>query len=128
MPYTVLLYLHLGAVVLSGSLFLIRGSSMLAGMDWHLRGLWRIVPHVVDTVLLAAAVGLLVVLQGQPLSQPWLYAKLIAQPIYIIAGSIALKRGRNARQRRVAFVAAVLVFTYIVGVALSRSTTWWVST
>jgi uncharacterized membrane protein SirB2 len=101
---------------------------MFAGAEWQRRGLWRIVPHAVDTVLLAAAVGLLVVLQGQPLSQPWLYAKLIALPVYIIAGSIALKRGRNIRQRRIAFVAAVLVFTYIVGVALSRSTTWWVST
>ncbi|WP_420428197.1 SirB2 family protein [Algiphilus sp.] len=128
MHYAVLLHLHVTAVVLSGGLFLIRGSAMLAGADWHQRGLWRVVPHVVDSVLLAAAVGLLVVLHGQPLGQPWLYAKLIALPAYVIAGSIALKRGRSTGQRRTAFVAALLIFTYIVGVALSRSTTWWVST
>lgn len=128
MHYLVLFYLHVGAVALSGALFLVRGCSMLAGSDWHLRGLWRVVPHAVDSVLLAAAVGLLVVLHGQPLGQPWLYAKLIALPAYVIAGSIALKRGRSAGQRRTAFAAALLIFAYIVGVALSRSTTWWVST
>lgn len=126
MSYSHLLSIHIGAVMLSGLLFLIRGSSMLGQADWHRRGPWRVLPHVVDSVLLAAAIGLIVVLNGQPLGQPWLYAKLIGLVVYIVLGSIALKRGRSDRQRLLAFIGAVLVFTYIVGVALNRSPTSWV--
>jgi len=125
--YSFLLTLHIAAVMLSGTLFLVRGAAMLSRADWHRRGIWRVLPHMVDSVLLAAAVGLVVVLNGQPLSQPWLYAKLIALVGYIVLGSIALKRGRSYRQRLLAFAGAVLVFAYIVGVALNRSPTSWVS-
>lgn len=127
MNYSLLLSLHVGAVMLSGALFLVRGASMLAQADWQQRGIWRVLPHAVDSVLLAAAVGLIVALNGQPLGQPWLYAKLLALLGYIVLGSIALKRGRSYRQRLLAFAGAILVFTYIVGVALSRSPTSWVS-
>lgn len=53
-----------------------------------------------------------------PLATPWLAAKLVALPLYIVAGVIAL-RGASAR-RLPAFIVAVVAFVYIVSVALTK--------
>jgi uncharacterized membrane protein SirB2 len=111
---------HIGAVIVSGALFLLRGGLMLADSP-HLQALWlRFVPHVVDSVLLASAIGLVLVTGQYPWQHPWLATKLCALVIYILLGSIALRRGRTPRARLIAFCAAVAVFAYIVGVALTR--------
>jgi uncharacterized membrane protein SirB2 len=98
---------------------MIRGSPRLASR-WV-----RIVPHVVDTLLLASAVALAVLLRQNPLVQPWLAAKLIALGAYIGLGTVALKRGRTPRIRIVAWIAAQAVFVYIVCVALTRNPLPW---
>lgn len=121
MDYLALRNLHVLCVLASGTLFLLRGSGMLARQDWYLRGAWRFVPHVIDTVLLLSAIGLLLVLSGSPLTQAWLIAKLIALPFYIVLGNLALKRGREYHHRVLAFVAAATTFAYIFSVARSRS-------
>jgi uncharacterized membrane protein SirB2 len=79
-----------------------------------------IVPHVVDTVLLASALWLAWQLGTQG-TRGWLWAKVVALVAYIILGSIALKRGRTRGIRIGAFVAALATFAYIVSVALAKS-------
>ena len=59
------------------------------------------------------------------LTQPWLVAKLVALVVYVVLGSIALRRGRTQQIRAIAFVMALATFAYIVGVALSKSATSW---
>lgn len=118
--YPILKALHVTAVVLSGSLFVVRGAWMLRGSPM-LRQRWvQMAPHVVDTVLLAAALGLLVVLHLNPLVTPWLVAKLAALAGYIVLGSFALKRGRTRRVRIVSLLLALTLFGYMVGTALTR--------
>ena len=123
--YWLFKYLHVGAVIASGSLFLLRGAWMLSGSA-NLQKKWvRVVPHVIDSVLLAAAIGLMMVTGQYPFAQGWLTVKVLALLGYIILGSIALKRGRNLRMRTIALVAALATFAYMVGVALTRSPTIW---
>jgi uncharacterized membrane protein SirB2 len=55
-----------------------------------------------------------------PGNHPWLMAKLCALVAYIVLGTIALKRGKTLAVRASAFVAALLVFAYIVAVAVTR--------
>ena len=55
-----------------------------------------------------------------PGSQPWLAAKLCALVAYIVLGTIALKRGKTPAVRGAAFALAVLVFGYIVAVAVTK--------
>jgi len=63
----------------------------------------------------------MVVWSGQyPFMQPWLTAKVLALVVYILLGTVALKRGRTKATRTTALVAALAVFAYIVSVALSR--------
>lgn len=77
-------------------------------------------PHVIDTVLLSSAIGLVIVVQQYPFVHDWLTAKLFALIVYIVFGSIALKYGATRRIRITAFAAALAVFAYIVSVALSH--------
>jgi uncharacterized membrane protein SirB2 len=63
----------------------------------------------------------MVVLSGQyPFVQNWLTAKLFALIAYIVAGTVALKRGKTKGVRLAAFITALLLFAYIVKVALTR--------
>jgi uncharacterized membrane protein SirB2 len=120
MDYLQLKHFHMGCAALSGSLFLLRGTWMLRASSM-LQAKWvRITPHVVDTLLLASAIGLAVWSHQYPGQQPWLTAKLLALFGYIVLGTIALKRGRTNGQRQAAFAAALALFAYIVIVAVTK--------
>ena len=80
----------------------------------------RIAPHVVDTLLLLSGITLVIQYRIYPTEQPWLAAKLLALVIYIVVGSIALKRGKTRAIRVTAFVAALIVFAYMLAVANTR--------
>jgi uncharacterized membrane protein SirB2 len=77
-----------------------------------------IVPHVIDTILLASAIALTVLIQQYPLVNGWLTAKVLALVIYIGLGTLALKRGKTKTVRTAAWLAALLTFGYIVAVAV----------
>lgn len=111
----------MGSVALSLALFVLRGAWMLSGSRLLVSGFSRVVPHVVDTILLASAVGLTVVLGQYPFAQGWLTAKLLGLVVYILLGTIALKRGRTRKQRLLAFVGALLVFGWIIMTARARA-------
>lgn len=119
--YTLLKYLHVACVVLSGAGFVLRGIWMMQGALILSRRWVRVVPHVVDTVLLGSAIALAVMSEQYPLVHGWLTAKVFGLIAYIILGTIALKRGRVATIRITAFCGALLVFAYIVAVALTKS-------
>jgi len=122
--YNLIKTIHISSVILSFGLFSLRGLWMLNAPD-HLRRRWlRILPHVIDTVLLASAVTLAVMSQQYPGVEPWLSAKVIALFLYIALGMIALKPGRDRRIRVLAWVIAMLVFGYIVGTAVARNPAW----
>ena len=83
----------------------------------------KVAPHVVDTVLLGSAIALVWLLGGLETlkAQSWLTAKIVALLIYIVLGSVALKRGRSRKIRVAAFFAAIAVFGYIVSVVITKS-------
>ena len=81
----------------------------------------RIFPHIIDTVLLTSALLMVYVLQISVFEQTWLMAKISALLIYIILGMVALKVSNNKSMRAVAWCSALIVFLYIVSVALTKS-------
>lgn len=119
--YPGLLLIHVTCVILSGSGFLLRGWWMLNGSPLLKRRTVRVLPHIVDTLLLGSAIALAVISRQYPLAQNWLTAKVVALVVYVVLGSIALKRGKTLRQRQLAFAGALLAFAYIVLVALTKS-------
>lgn len=120
LTYTVIKHLHMSCAAISVSFFILRFIWMRRGSSLLQQRWVRIVPHVVDTILLASALTM-VFWSGQiPFQQAWLGAKILALLAYIVLGSIALKRGKTAHSRVLAFAGSLLVFGYIVAVALSR--------
>ncbi len=118
--YLELRALHMSCAALSLSLFALRGSWMMLRPE-RLQQRWvKIVPHLIDTLLLASAIALTGVIHQYPFVQGWLTAKVLALIAYIALGSIALKRGRTRGVRVAAFVAALLVFGYIVLTAVAH--------
>lgn len=120
MDYSAIKQLHIACAALSGSLFLLRGIWMLRDSSLLQRRWVRVVPHVVDTLLLTSAI-FLVVFSGQyPFAQGWLTAKVFALLVYIVLGIVALRPGRSKALRGWAFIAALAVFAYIGSVAMTK--------
>lgn len=125
MDYLTLRAVHHACVALSATGFVLRGIWMLQG-TLATRGRWvRILPHGVDTLLLASGVSLAWLSGQYPLAEDWLTAKLAGLVLYVLCGAMALRRGRTLRQRAAWFAAALLVLAYIVGAALRRSPWSW---
>ena len=81
----------------------------------------RVLPHCIDTLLLASAIAMLVIWQANPLVISWLSEKIVALFCYIGLGMIALRFGRTRRQRVTAFWMALATAIYIVTVAYTKS-------
>ena len=119
--YLILRHLHITCVALSGLGFALRGVLMLRQSPALRHPVARIAPHIIDTVLLASALGMLALTTWQPALMPWLATKIVLLLVYIVLGTIALKRGRTLRIRAIAYVAALAVFGHIVATALTRN-------
>jgi uncharacterized membrane protein SirB2 len=120
MNYPLLKMVHVACVAASYALFLLRGMWMIRGSALLQQRWVRIVPHLVDTVLLGSAVALAIAIGQYPFTDNWLSAKVAGLLLYIVLGSIALKRGRTRRIRVISWIAAQAVFFYIVAVAMTR--------
>jgi len=119
--YAALKGLHVGCAAISLALFAVRGVWRMTAPARLARRWVRVVPHVVDTVLLASAIALAWMLRSAPFADGWLTAKVAGLAVYIALGTIALKRGRTPGIRAVAFVGALATFAYIVSVAVTKS-------
>jgi uncharacterized membrane protein SirB2 len=111
---------HVALVVASGLLFALRGAAVLAGQGWPMRAPWRWLSYGIDTLLLAAGGTLWWLLSLGPLQSPWLGTKLALLVVYIVLGSLALKRARSAEGRRLAYAAALATYAFIASVAVAH--------
>ena len=117
------LHIITGVVTISG--FILRGYWMMAQSDKLQLKFTRIAPHVIDTLFLLSGVALVWMLHLNIFSESWLLAKFAGLIVYIVLGTFALKRGATPQIRVIAFVGALAVFAYIVGVALAKSPASW---
>jgi uncharacterized membrane protein SirB2 len=110
-------WLHVGTVILSGALFVARGLMMLARSPRANHALLRYPSYAIDTLLLATALALAAMLRQYPFVHGWLTVKVLLLVVYIVLGSLALKRGRSYGVRAICFGAALAVYACIVAVA-----------
>lgn len=119
--YVQIKMVHVGAALLSGSLFLVRGLLVLGGMPSGALVLsLRYLSYVVDTVLLTAALMLVSVLPHALFANGWLTAKLALLVPYIVLGSFALRRARSPRVRWTTFGLALAAFALMLSIARSH--------
>ena len=118
--YPQIKFIHIACVVLSGSLFALRGMMMLAGSQWVYHPLLRRGSYLIDTTLLTAGIALAVILHQYPFVQAWLTAKVVLLVVYIVLGVFALRRGRSHGSRAAFFVTALAVYLFIVSIAMAH--------
>lgn len=121
MPFEWLKLLHVSCALLSVSGFTLRGYWMMTDNPLRQRRLARVLPHIIDTLLLASAVGMLVIWQTGPQQLPWLIAKIAGLLLYIVLGMVALRFGRTRRVRVASFALALLTAGYIIAVAYTKA-------
>jgi uncharacterized membrane protein SirB2 len=115
--YPQIKWVHIAAVIASGSLFALRGAGVLAGARWPMWAPLRYLTYTIDTVLLTAALMLVTLLHQYPFVQAWLTVKVCLLLVYIVLGMFALRRARTRRAQGWFYVAALAVFLFIVSVA-----------
>ncbi len=123
--YPLIKHLHLTSVTLSILFFMVRGTGMLVDAEWLQKKLVRVLPHIIDTILLASAIALTIILSQYPFAADWLTAKVIGLFLYIGFGTIALKRGKTKTIRISAFILALCSVGYILSVAITRNAMPW---
>jgi uncharacterized membrane protein SirB2 len=116
--YAQIKWMHVTMVLCSGGLFLLRGLLVQSGRtSWAMAAPLRYLSYSVDTTLLTAALMLLTILPHAVFANGWLWVKLSLLPVYVVLGSLALKRGRSAKSRRHFYLAALLVYGFMISVA-----------
>jgi len=118
--------IHMSTAFISISLFMLRGFWVFRDSPMMNKKWVKILPHINDTVLLISSILLAVSIQQYPFVNDWLTAKLMALIFYIGFGMFALKGAKEMKNKVVFFILALLTFSYIVGVALTRSENWFI--
>ena len=119
--YSLLKSIHVICAILSYALFLMRGIWRFTGSPIAAQRWTRIVPHVNDTILLVAALGMAATLAAYPALHAFLATKVIGLVVYIVLGLLAFRWAKTLRARLTAWFAAQAVFFYVVAVAFTKS-------
>ncbi|MBI3562611.1 MAG: SirB2 family protein [Gammaproteobacteria bacterium] len=120
MSITVIKMIHMACAGISLVGFILRGLLKMKNSPLLQQRWIRIVPHIVDTLLIVSAIALVIMLQLNVLQQPWLLAKIAGLTVYIFLGVVTLKLAKTATLRWTSFFAALIVFVYILAVAHSH--------
>ncbi len=122
--FSVLFSIHLISIALSVGMLTLRfwwryTDARLASARWT-----RIVPPIIDTILLFSGMALIVKTHILPFTEQgtWLTEKLFGVIIYIVLGFIALdyRRARSQQARLIAFPLALVVLYIIIKLATTK--------
>ena len=117
---------HILCVLLSGALFALRGTLVLAGRNGAAQ--WapvRYLSYSIDTTLLTAALMLLTILPGALFANGWLTTKMVLLVVYVVLATLALKRANNRRARAICFALALGTYFFMLGVARMHHPLGW---
>lgn len=118
--------LHIATVVFNIALFSLRYYWMLGRNPWVNKKFVRRLSQANDSLLLIAGITLAIVSRQYPFEAQWLTVKLMGLLLYILFGTLALKRARSRKAKKIYGLLALLTVGYIVTVALSRTASSWV--
>lgn len=115
--YALVKHIHITAAGLSFLGFMLRSYWMLTNNALLKVKLSKILPHIIDTLLLLAAIYLVIITQMYPFVVNWVTAKVLLLVVYIVAGTVALKRGKTKQKRVRALLVAVASVLAIFAIA-----------
>ena len=121
MNYLLVKAIHQVAVASSLGLFSIRACGSCLGAYWPKHKPARILQHANDTILLGSALILAVTAGFSPFDSPWLLVKILGLVVYIGLGTLVMREQALKGVRVGALLLAVVLFGFIVSVALTKS-------
>lgn len=118
--YPAIKQVHIALAITSVALFVARGVGVLAGAAWPMRPAARRGSVMIDSMLLAAGGTLWWLLSLHPARDRWLLVKLVLLVVYIVLGSLALKRAPTRAAKAASFAAALACIAAVALVAVAH--------
>ncbi|MEW9798254.1 SirB2 family protein [Alteromonas sp. CYL-A6] len=118
--YMLAKHLHVTAVALSIVLFMLRFLWSRANPAALEKKWLKILPHIVNTVLLLSAIWVITTFEVFPLSHAWLAVKLLGLVGYVVLGLAAFKWAKTGAGQWAAFIGALAVLGFTASVAYSK--------
>lgn len=115
--YTIVKHIHMTAALASGAFFLLRGLWMMQESSFFNARIVKILPHVIDTVLLISALVLVGMLGSLP---SFVLVKIAALFVYIALGMMAFRFMKGWGHRVFMFFLALFVYAFILSVAITK--------
>lgn len=119
--YAAFKHIHMLCAVISIIGFIVRGGLRIAGSTALQKKWLRIAPHIVDTLLILSAIGLMFSIQQYPFVNSWLTAKLLGLIVYIFLGVVTLRLAKSQPVRVVSYLLAIATFAYVGSVAMTKT-------
>ncbi|MFD2179384.1 SirB2 family protein [Veronia pacifica] len=121
--YSALKHIHLLAIAISVTFFIVRFSWQLAGSQMSQKKWVKVSPHIIDTVLLASGISLIVITGFIPFTEggQWLTEKITCVLAYIALGVVAMRPQAGKLYRVFAFGGALGWVYAAATLALSKS-------
>ena len=118
--YYMLHGIHVACASLTFLGFLLRGVWMLQESPLLQKKPVRILPHVIDTLLLLSAIGLVIQTGQYPFAVTWVTLKLVLLVVYIVLGLFALRLGKTKAIRATSFGLGVVAILAIFALAIAK--------
>jgi len=113
-------HMHMTIAFISVALFTLRFAWTLVSSA-QLNKKWvKVVPHIVDTILLLLGVAMMTKLALNPFEQLWLGEKLLAVIAYIFTGYYTLKLARNRMMQVFGYLGAIGWVLLVVRLAMTK--------
>lgn len=124
--YMALKHIHLTSIALSVLLLTIRYVLMMMDSPLLQKKFLKVVPHVIDTILLTSGIGLVMLTGFMPFTAnfPWMTQKITCVLVYIALGFVALKLGRTKLIRSIAFFGALGWLYWAAHLAMTKVATF----
>lgn len=113
-------HLHMTVAVISVALFTLRFAWLLLNSDKLNRKWVKILPHIIDTLLLGIGIAMAVKLAINPMEHLWLLEKLLAVLAYIFTGYYTLKLARTRFMQIFGYLGAIGWILLIVKLAITK--------
>ncbi|MEN8771160.1 MAG: SirB2 family protein [Glaciecola sp.] len=100
-------HLHLTAIALSLLFLILQVATHLMDSKMKEAKWLKVLPHIINTVLIITAIGLCVTLAQYPFVHDWVTSKLIGLVAYVLLAVVAVKWARTNAMRVFALIGAV---------------------
>ncbi len=122
--YPLIKIIHISTVSFTGFYFILRGLSQFNHQRWFKKRWARRISQYNDTLLLFSGISMALIIRQYPFVNSWLTAKFILLIVYILLGMLAFYWLHNKKQKMIAWLFALLVYGYIIGVAITKNPAW----